>query len=106
MSLQWDPMCSLGETGVQTLNSTAGTTETTYALSSTQGMICELLSPTGPHTEVLARYVGGALAGQPAATRNPPQQPTRTRGSAGAGSVVYAGMSPNRGLLVLFCDPV
>jgi len=72
---EWDPMCSTGEAAVAVAG--AGVN---YTISTTQGCICEFLTPA-PGTDVLATYAGGFFAGRAAVTR----------AAHGAGAVVYAG---------------
>jgi hypothetical protein len=78
-------MCSLGETGITTATQTRahGAAALNFSLSTSQGIICEVLVPVGSITEVIASYSDGAYAGAPAITRNPPAN--------GSGSVYYAG---------------
>ena len=73
---QWDPGCSLGESGL-TLGNFSVPLPPPFAasplpISRTQGRLCECLTPALPTataaTTVLARYSSGVMAGQPAAT--------------------------------------
>jgi beta-galactosidase len=82
----WDPLCSLGEAAL--LANFSVPPPPPYAqqlpLSTSQGRICEVLTPTHPSTRVLARYSSGVHAGAPAVTLLQGSTP-------GSGRVVYSG---------------
>ena len=84
----WDPLCSLGEAALVTSFTRPPPPPFGAAqplpLSTSQGRICEVLTPTHPDTRVLARYSSGVHAGAPAVTL--------LQGSApGSGAVLYSG---------------